>query len=94
MNNNIISLSFSVNNNLLVITKGYGVRATTIERSKRFCSIAVLCVSFTLQIVKTRVIKLRVIQGLNGSDQITFCAFHSLLVEVQTNAGCIHATHT
>ena len=34
MNNNIISSSFSVNNNLLVISKGYGVRATTIEAVK------------------------------------------------------------
>ena len=26
-------------------------------------------------------------------DQIAFCVFHSVLVEVQTNAGYIHATH-
>ena len=26
-------------------------------------------------------------QGANASDQIAFCAFHSFLVEVQTNAG-------
>ena len=31
----------------LVKTKGYGVRATTIEGQIRFCSNAVLCVSFT-----------------------------------------------
>ena len=43
--------------------------------------------------VKTRVIRLRVIEGPNVSDQITSRAFHSLLMEVQTNAGYIHATH-
>ena len=37
--------------------------------------------------VKTRVIRLRVIEGPNARDQIVFCAFHSFLVEVQTNAG-------
>ena len=26
-------------------------------------------------------------------DQSAFCAFHTFLVEVQTNAGHIHATH-
>ena len=26
-------------------------------------------------------------------DQTVFCAFHSFLVEVQMNAGHIHATH-
>ena len=48
------------------------------RRSKRFCSSAVLCVGFTWQMVKTRVIRLREIK----SDQIAFCAFHSFLVEV------------
>ena len=37
--------------------------------------------------VKTRVIRLRVIQGPNARDQ---SAFHTFLVEVQTNAGYIH----
>ena len=55
------------------------------RRSKRFWSIAVLCVSFTLEIVKTRVTRLRVIIGPNARDQIALCAFHSFLVEVQTN---------
>ena len=32
-------------------------------------------------------------KGENSRDQITFCAFHSFLVEVQTNARYIHATH-
>ena len=58
------------------------MRATT----KRFFSIAVLCVSFKRQIVKTRVIILRVRANPNARDQIAFCAFHSFLVEVQTNA--------
>ena len=34
-------------------------------RSKRFCSSAVLCVSFTLQMVKKRVIRLRVIEVIS-----------------------------
>ena len=42
---------------------------------------------------KTRVIRLRVLEGPNVRDQIAFCAFHSFLVEVQTNAGYINATH-
>ena len=47
--------------------------------------------------VKTRVIRLRAIEGPNERDQIALCAFHSFfLVEVQTNAemndGYIHLT--
>ena len=38
------------------------------------------------QMVKTRVIRLRVIEGPNVRDQIALCAFHSFLVEVQTSA--------
>ena len=37
-----------------------------------------------------------VTDGQNMRDQITsdkFCAFHTCLVEVQTNAGYIHETH-
>ena len=34
--------------------------------------------------VKTWVIRLRVMDSSNTSDQIAFCAFHSFLVEVQT----------
>ena len=60
------------------------------RRSKRFCSNAVLCVSFTLQMVKTRVIRLRVFDGSNARDQIArFYTFHSFLVEVQTKAGVL-----
>ena len=43
---------------------------------------SVLCVSFTLQMVKTHVIKLLGIEGPNTCDQIACHAFHSLLVEV------------
>ena len=55
--------------------------------SKCFCSNAVLWASFTWQMVKTRVIRLRGVDGRNDCDQIAFCSFHSFLVEVQTNAG-------
>ena len=43
--------------------------------------------------VKTRVIRIRVIEGPNVHDQIALCAFYSFLVEVQMNAGYIHAMH-
>ena len=43
--------------------------------------------------VKTRVIKLRGVEGRDARDQIAFCAFYSFLVEVQTNAGYVHGTH-
>ena len=32
-------------------------------------------------------------EGPNARDQIAFCAFHSFLVEVQTNSGDIRATY-
>ena len=67
---------------ILEMSIGYGVRATM----KRFCSIAVLCVSFTWQIVKTHMIRLWKVADPNTRDQIAFCAFHSFLVEVQANA--------
>ena len=34
------------------------------------------------QMVKTRMIRLQVIEGPSARDQIMFCAFHSFLVEV------------
>ena len=55
------------------------------RRSEHFCSNAVLCAGFTWQIVKTRVIRLRGVEGRNMRDQIAFCTFHSFLVEVQAN---------
>ena len=70
------------------------MQATTIKGQNTFVpKFNVLCVSFTLQMVKTNVIKLRGIEGPNACDQIAFFAFHSLLEEVQTNAGYIHVTH-
>ena len=44
-------------------------------------------------IVKTCVNRLLVIEGPNALDIVAFGAFHSFLVEVQRNAGYIHATH-
>ena len=52
------------------------------RRSKRFCSMAVLCISFTWYVT----------EGPNIRDQIVFCAFNSFIVEVQTNSGYIHCT--
>ena len=52
------------------------------RRTKRFCSNAVLCVSFTRYMVKTRVIRVRYVEGQNARDQIAFCTSHSFLVEV------------
>ena len=49
------------------------------RRSKRFCSNAV--------------IRGREVQGRSARDQIAFHALHTFLVEVQTNAGYIHAAH-
>ena len=54
---------------------------------KRFCSNAVLCVGFWSQMVKTRMIRLRGVEGHNVRDQTAF------LVEVQTNTGYRHVTH-
>ena len=51
--------------------------ATTIKGQNAFATWAKLCVSFTRQIVKTRVIRLQVIERLKARDQIVFCAFHS-----------------
>ena len=76
---------------VLVITKRYGVRATTIVVQNAFAlTFDVLCVSFTLQMVRTRVIRLRVFDGSNARDQIArFYTFHSFLVEIQTKAGVL-----
>ena len=37
--------------------------------------------------------RLQVIESPNARDQIALRATHSFLVEVQTNAGYIHAMH-
>jgi len=47
--------------------------------------------------VKTRAIRLRVIEGSNERDQIVFCAFPPILAEVQTKLlytcrACVVAT--
>ena len=77
---------------LLVITKGTECRRQH-GRSKRFSYNAVLCVSFMSQMVKTCVVRVQGVECRNARDQIAFCVFHSFLVEVQTKAGYIHATH-
>ena len=38
-------------------------------------------------------IRLRVMEDPNARDQIAFCAFHTFLLEVQMDAGYIHAMH-
>ena len=70
------------------------MRVTTHRRCKRFCSIAVLCVSFTWQMVKTRVIRLRGAEGRDARDQTAFRAFHSFLVEVRMLATYMRLMRT
>ena len=53
----------------------------------------VLHIGSSLEMVKTGMIRLQVTEASKVHDQTVFCAFHSFLVEVQTNAGYIHATH-
>ena len=54
---------------------------TSDRRPKRPCfNVGALC-------------KFHVIEGQNARDQIVFFAFHSFLVEVQTNAGYKCAKH-
>ena len=68
------------------------MRATTIEGANALLYRCALR-KFHVTDGKTRVIRLRLVEGRDASDQIAFCAFHPVLVEVQTNAGYIHATH-
>ena len=86
-----VNVMFNLSNTKLLITKGYRCGRQR-SKVKTLCSNAVLCVSFTWQMVKTSVIRLQVIEGPNARD-LAFCVFHSFLVEVQTNAGYTHATH-
>ena len=65
------------------------MRATTIEGQNAFAPALFFCVNFTWQMVKTRVIRLRVIEGPNARDQSAFYAFLTFLVEFQRNAGYI-----
>ena len=76
-----------------VKTKGYEVRATTIEGQNAFAPTLYLGYVSRDRRSKTRVIRLRPTEGPNARGQIALCAFHSFLVEVQTNAGYINATH-
>ena len=63
------------------------------KRSQRL-----LCVCFTRKELKTRVIRLRVIEGSNAHDQIAFFSFRSLLVEspnerwLHTYRACVIVT--
>ena len=78
----------------LVITKGYRERATTIEGQNTFAPM--LCfvfLSFMWQMVKTYMIRLRVIEGPNAHDQIVLCTFDSFLVEIQTKCW-LHTWNT
>lgn len=52
-----------------------------------------LCIKFHVTEVYKHVIRLGVTEGPNVCNQIVFCAFYSILMEVQINAGYIHATH-
>ena len=54
---------------------------------------AMLCFKFHVIEGHRHVIRLGVTEGPNVRDQIVFCAFYSILMEVQINAGYIHATH-
>ena len=62
-------------------------------QSNTFAPTLCFWVRFTRWMIKTRVIRLCGVEGRNMHDQIVFCTFHSFLVEVQMNAGHIHATH-
>ena len=75
----------------LIITSNNQTLQSANDKDRR--SNAVIFASFTRQMVKTRVIRFRGVEGPNACNQIAFCAFHSFLVEVQTNAGYIHVTH-
>ena len=74
----------------LVITKGYGVRATTIEGLLQCCALR-------KSVTDGRNTRDQITSDIEGSfarDENAFCAFRTFLVEVQTNTGYhIHATH-
>ena len=53
----------------------------------------VLSASFTWQKAKTRMIRIKMIEGSNACDQIAFHALGSFLVEAETNTGYIHIKH-
>ena len=84
-NNDIFSLTKTSNNQRLE----YGRQRSKV---KRFCSNAVSALRRFLM-AKTCMIRLPGVEGRNARDKSAFCAFHSFLVEFQTKAGYIHATH-
>ena len=53
----------------------------------------VLSASFTWQKAKTRMIRIKMIEGSNACDQIAFHAFRLFLVEVETNTGYVYIKH-
>ena len=61
--------------------------ATTIEGQNAFSP--ALC----FHVTDGQNMRDQVIEGPNTCHHSMFCAFHTFLVEVQTNAGYIHATH-
>ena len=66
-----IKWHYSLAKAFLIITSNnqrLGSAGDNDRRSKRFCSNAVLCVSFTWQMVKTRVIRLRGVEGRDARD--------------------------
>ena len=75
------------------------MRATTIGNPNAFAhryalrKFHVTVFFFFWPIDKPRAIRLLGIEGQNARDQIAFFVSHSFLVEVQTNAGYLHATH-
>ena len=73
----------------LVITKGYGVRATTIEGQNAYLQRCALC-TFTWQMVKTRVIRLRVTEGPNARDQIRVM-YIPFILNGRPYECCVHA---
>ena len=51
-----------------------------------------LCIKFHVTEGHKHMIRLGVTESPNVRDQIVFCAFYSILMEVQINGGYIHAT--
>ena len=62
------------------------------RRPKCFCSSPVLCISFTWQMVKTCVIRLQMVEGLDAHDQITFFAFYLSILSIHTCNACVITT--
>ena len=79
---------------VLVTTKGYRVLVTTIESQNAFApSLRFAYVSRDSQNTHDQITSDRKSKFNHTRDQIVNCAFHSFLVEVQTNAGYVHVTY-